>query len=144
MPIPFLASFAMPRLLGPILVAVLLAGAVGYHKFAVWKESRRADNAEQARDLARAEKAEAEQETEKVRADLATANGNLAVLRITVRKQNDAITALHANARAYEAAAKARAVDVLRRGERERLALKLDTKFGPAAMNLWFSTMFGN
>lgn len=136
MPIPFLAAGMLPRLIGPLLIVVAIAGAIGYHKVVVYRANQRTEVAQQDT-LRKHNELLIEREA---RAQLET---NMEVLRGTVRKQNDAITALHEVGRHYEVAAKARAVERLRTGEKERLVIKLDPNFGPAAMNLWFQLTFG-
>lgn len=126
--LPVMSGLAW-RLIGAGAIVVILGGAVGYHFWTVRGLER---------DVAIAQRNEA-----KALERLAVVAASAEKLRGAVRRQNDAITALYADGRRQEAERRVRALNVLRRGERERLVIKLDDQFGPAAMNLWFQTMFG-
>lgn len=136
---PAVAAFLLnPRVIGTALIVLGLGVGIAHHKFTVdWPAEKQIANAERNEAKAQARLAE-------VARDLATSEGNVRTLRSAVRTQNDRIVGLEASARAIESAANARATARLLRGERDRLALRLDTHFGPAAMNDWFRAMFGN
>lgn len=145
MPFPFAlpaVKALLPKLIGPALIAILILSAIGYHKFTVWRVEQRVEAAELGKAKAEKEQADAEKDTAKEHARLVQSESNVATLQATVRRQNDAITALHEVGRHYEVAAKARAVERLRTGEKERLVIRLDPNFGPESMNLWFRLTF--
>jgi hypothetical protein len=124
------------RLIGVGALLLVVGGAVGYHFWTVHTMETQVAKAERG-------KADAEKVTAQFRAEVAVAEGNVTKLRGALRTSNDAVVALVERGHAMETAANLRAANRLRLGERERLAIRLDDRIGPDAMNLWFETMFG-